>query len=81
MRPARRIGGFASREVWEAHEPLRHKERITSPVGVWCGRENPFHEVASALADAVGSFEHGGHDLGYWRRVPPKALRFIGQRL
>ncbi|MEU3643133.1 hypothetical protein AB0E59_07110 [Lentzea sp. NPDC034063] len=81
---AQRIDGFASREVWEAHEPLRHRERITSPVGVWCGREDPFHDPARELADAVGaqgSFEHGEHDAGYWRRVLPEALRFIGDRL
>ena len=81
---AQRIDGFASREVWEAHEPLRHRERIKSPVGVWCGQEDPFHEPARELAAAVGaqgSFEHGEHDAGYWRRVLPEALRFIGDRL
>lgn len=81
---AERIDGFASREVWEAHEPLRHTERIKSPVGVWCGREDPFHDPARALADAVGaqaSFDHGEHGDGYWRRVLPDALRFIAQRL
>ncbi|MET9226544.1 hypothetical protein [Lentzea sp. NPDC003310] len=81
---AERIDGFASREVWEAHEPLRHRERITSPVGVWCGREDPFHDPAVELAravGAVGSFEHGEHSDGYWRRVLPEALRFIGDRV
>lgn len=81
---AARINGFASREVWEAHEPLRHTAEIKSPVGVWCGREDPFHDAARDLASrvgAVGSFEHGAHDSGYWRRVLPEALRFIGDRV
>ncbi|HUQ56935.1 hypothetical protein [Lentzea sp.] len=81
---AERINGFASREVWEQHEPLRHTDRITSPVGVWCGREDPFHDSAQELAravGAVGSFEHGEHDGGYWRRVLPDAVRFIENRL
>lgn len=81
---AERIDGFASREVWERHEPLRHTASITSPVGVWCGREDPFHGPAQDLAravGAVGAFEHGEHDDGYWRRVLPDALEFIGRRL
>lgn len=81
---AERIAGFAAREVWEAHEPLRHTAGIKSPVGIWCGREDPFHDAARELAGAVGaqgSFDHGAHDAGYWRRVLPDALRFIGDRL
>ncbi len=70
--------------MWERHEPLRHTASITSPVGVWCGREDPFHGPAQDLAravGAVGAFEHGEHDDGYWRRVLPDALEFIGRRL
>ncbi|WP_051782928.1 alpha/beta hydrolase [Lentzea aerocolonigenes] len=81
---AERINGFASREVWEQHEPLRHTAAITSPVGVWCGQEDPFHDPARDLARAVGAegaFEHGEHDGGYWRRVLPEALGFIERRL
>ena len=81
---AQRIAGFASRAVWEAHEPLRHTDSIRSPVGIWCGREDPFHDAAREMASrvgAMGSFEHGAHDDGYWRRVLPEALRFIESRL
>lgn len=82
---AERINGFASREVWEAHEPLRRASAIDSPVGIWCGREDPFHDAAREMAEKsraqVGSFDHGAHDDGYWRRVLPEALRFIGDRL
>ncbi|MFD5826545.1 hypothetical protein [Lentzea sp. NPDC060358] len=81
---AARINGFASREVWERHEPLLHAGRITSPVGVWCGREDPFHDPAVELARAVGAqgaFDHGEHDGGYWRRVLPDAIGFLKSRL
>jgi pimeloyl-ACP methyl ester carboxylesterase len=81
---AERVNGFPARGVWEAHEPLRRTERITSPAGIWCGREDPFHDAAREMASrlgAEGSFEHGAHDDGYWRRVLPEALRFIGDRV
>lgn len=29
----------------------------------------------------AGSFEPGGHDLAYWRRIAPAQLRFLGARL
>ncbi|MGZ3143879.1 alpha/beta hydrolase-fold protein [Lentzea chajnantorensis] len=82
---AERIHGFASREAWEANEPLLRATSIDSPVGIWCGQEDPFHDAAADLARKaraqVGSFEHGAHDVHYWRRVLPEALRFIGDRL
>jgi S-formylglutathione hydrolase FrmB len=82
---AERINGFVSREVWEQHEPLRHLDGIRSPVGIWCGQEDPFHDPAQDLARAVNaptaSSEHGEHSGRYWRRVLPDALRFIGDRL
>ncbi len=81
---ARTIDGFASEDVWARHEPLRHMASIKSPVGVWCGQEDPFHDAARTLANevgAAGSFDHGAHDGGYWRRVLPEAVKFIGDRL
>lgn len=55
------------------------------PVGVWCGREGPFYPAARELAVGVhadpAAFDDGEHTEGYWRRVLPDALRFIGARL
>ena len=53
------------------------------PVRVDCGESDPF---ASATRDYVhgfghrprGAFERGGHDVGYWRRIAPRQLRFLG---
>ncbi|HEX8867362.1 MAG TPA: hypothetical protein VF821_17015 [Lentzea sp.] len=81
---ARGINGFASEEIWAQHEPLRHRASIKSPVGVWCGQEDPFHDAARDLATtigAAGSLDHGEHTDGYWRRVLPEALKFIGSHL
>lgn len=85
---ARTVGPFKGEPEWAAVEPLRHTGQLRLPargIGVWCGREDPFHGSAQALAAAVrpgvASFGHGGHDQGYWRRVAPDALRFIGERI
>jgi hypothetical protein len=75
---AKGVDGFADERTWEEHEPLRHKGEVSARVGIWCGREDPFHDAAVSYGAAAGSFEHGGHDTGYWRRVLPEALRFIG---
>ncbi|MEO6085272.1 MAG: alpha/beta hydrolase-fold protein [Umezawaea sp.] len=72
------IHGFPDERTWEEHEPLRHKAEVTAEVGIWCGREDPFHDAAVSYGAATGSFDHGAHDEGYWRRVLPEALRFIG---
>ncbi|MEV6236875.1 hypothetical protein [Lentzea sp. NPDC051838] len=81
---ARRIAGITSEEIWARHEPLRHTDSIKSPVGVWCGREDPFYDGARDMAEAIGaagSLDHGEHTDGYWRRVLPEALKFIENRL
>jgi hypothetical protein len=74
---ARGVGAFPDERTWEEHEPLRHKADVTARVGIWCGREDPFHDAAVSYGATVGSFDHGAHDEGYWRRVLPEALRFI----
>jgi len=75
---AKAVGGFPDERTWEEHEPLRHKAEVSARVGIWCGREDPFHDAAVSYGAEVGSFDHGDHDTGYWRRVLPEALRFIG---
>lgn len=76
---ARRV--FANQAAWSAAEPLRHPGRPLR-LGVWCGREDPFYSAAKQLIaqrhPALVHFDHGGHTPGYWRRVLPEALRFVG---
>lgn len=85
---AHAVGPFATRREWAAVEPLRHTAGLRVPgrdIGLWCGQEDPFHASARALAARVlpgaGSFGHGAHDPGYWRRVAPDALSFVGERI
>lgn len=76
--------GFADETSWAANEPLRHTDALPAglALGIWCGREDPFVGAATELADrtraAVAHFDHGEHTPGYWRRVLPDALRFVG---
>jgi S-formylglutathione hydrolase FrmB len=80
------VHGFANQAQWAEFEPLRHISQLPPqlPLGIWCGREDPFYPAASQLAAStrpiVASFPHGEHDDGFWRRVLPDALTFIGGR-
>jgi hypothetical protein len=46
-------------------------------------RRPPLTRRGLLVGGAVGaaSFEAGGHDAGYWRRVLPDQLRFLGEAL
>ncbi|WP_156993935.1 alpha/beta hydrolase [Pseudonocardia acaciae] len=86
-RDARGLDAFADERQWARHEPLRHLDALPAGhlLGVWCGREDPFCPAARSLAAGaraeVAEFDHGAHTVGYWRRVLPAALRFVGRRL
>lgn len=77
----------ATRREWEDNEPSRHVADLkpNTALGVWCGQEDPFHgpavDYAAKARAEVTSFEHGLHDVGYWLRVLPEALHFVGDRL
>lgn len=79
------VHAFANEAQWADFEPLRHISELPPhlPLGVWCGRQDPFYPAASRFAaatqPAVASFPPGGHDDGFWRRVLPDALSFIGR--
>ena len=51
-----------------------------------CGTEDPFYPatrdyVATLTPKPAGSFQEGGHDVDYWRRIAPGQLAFIGRHL
>ena len=52
-------------------------------LGVWCGEEDPFYDSAVQLAPhaEVAAFDHGEHTDGYWRRVLPDAVGYLGRVL
>ncbi|WP_188316905.1 alpha/beta hydrolase [Solihabitans fulvus] len=81
------VNAFHTEALWADNEPLRHLDQLdpTLALGVWCGQEDPFYPSARQLADRarpeVASFDHGDHNAGYWNRVTPDALRFVGERV
>lgn len=56
------------------------------PLRVDCGRGDPFYFPVKEFVEGIdprpaGGFNDGGHTHGYWRRMVPAQLRFIGERL
>ncbi|MGI5176534.1 alpha/beta hydrolase [Dactylosporangium sp. CA-152071] len=58
-----------------------------TPVGLWCGRDDPLHPDVRALhrqlpeAPVAGSYTGGRHNFGYWSRVVPAAFAFVAGTL
>ncbi|WP_350278568.1 alpha/beta hydrolase-fold protein [Kribbella sp. HUAS MG21] len=53
-------------------------------VRIDCGRDDPFAEAAAALRQelhAAGGQQPGAHSPGYWRRMLPDQLRFLGAKV
>lgn len=55
-------------------------------VRVDCGKGDPFYatsrDYVEGFADPpAGGFQLGDHDSGYWRRMAPRVLEFLGARL
>jgi S-formylglutathione hydrolase FrmB len=53
-------------------------------VRIDCGEGDPFYAatrdyVQGLLVPPAGGFQPGGHDVGYWRRMAPKHLRFLAR--
>ncbi|MBE9374495.1 hypothetical protein IQ251_08545 [Saccharopolyspora sp. HNM0983] len=75
-----------AKEIWAANDPLQHPDRrVGRTLGVWCGTADRFYEnsrIIAQLAKAeLASFEPGGHNAGYWRRILPDVVDFIGGHL
>lgn len=58
-----------------------------TPVGLWCGEQDPLYPnvraFAAAMPDppAAGSYGDGRHNFGYWSRCIPSAFGFIAAHL
>jgi len=59
-----------------------------TPLGVWCGTQDPFYQAVAALVDALpeplaaGSYAAGeDHTRTYWSSITPEAFAFLGSRL
>ncbi len=59
------------------------------PIRIDCGRGDPFlggveayaDELEAAGVDATVKIQRGGHERGFWRRVLPDQLAFLGDHL
>jgi S-formylglutathione hydrolase FrmB len=77
---------FADEREWQSYEPLRHTgEFSNTPLGVWCGTEDSFVDSARELITKtdpeVHAITRGAHAAGYWLRVLPDMMRFVGTHL
>lgn len=65
-------------DVFGAARQLR-----STPVGLWCGRQDGFYPDVRALAGTMpeppvaGSYADGRHNFGYWSRCIPAAFDFL----
>jgi enterochelin esterase-like enzyme len=78
-------GAFDGAEDFELSQVFgrRHGFRDVA-VRIDCGRDDPFAKAANDLREelhAAGGLQLGAHTPGYWRRMLPDHLRFLGSEL
>lgn len=81
--------GFADDAEYDEFSVMeRHDDLAGVAVRVDCGTGDPFYRAVEDYvagfpedADVVSTFEPGGHTTGYWRRMLPAQLDFLGRRL
>ncbi|MEV0796711.1 alpha/beta hydrolase-fold protein [Kribbella sp. NPDC050281] len=76
-------GAFDGADDFEQHQVFgRPLENVA--VRIDCGRDDPFAGAAGGLRrelHAAGGQQAGAHTGGYWRRMLPEQLRFLGEKL
>ncbi|KAA1415408.1 esterase family protein [Nocardioides humilatus] len=79
--------GFASTEEYDDYTVFGHQESLVgTDIRIDCGKGDPFlHDVEDYVAGFAVPVEAvyapGGHDRGYWRRILPDQLAFLGHAL
>jgi S-formylglutathione hydrolase FrmB len=81
--------GFADAEEYDEFSVLGRQDDLAGiAVRVDCGTGDPFYRAAEDYvggfpddAQVTSTFEPGGHTTGYWRRMLPAQLDFLGRRL
>lgn len=81
--------GFEDEAEYERFTVFGHQDELAGvEVRVDCGTGDPFYRSAEDYVDGfpddvsiTSSFEPGGHDAGYWRRVMPAELALLGAAL
>jgi enterochelin esterase-like enzyme len=78
--------GFDDAEEYERYSVVGRQDDLDGiPVRIDCGTGDPFYRDVQDYvddfpddADVTSSFEPGAHDRGYWRRMLPPELAFLG---
>ncbi|GAB2863899.1 alpha/beta hydrolase-fold protein [Actinocorallia aurea] len=83
---ARTVSAYSDRGMWKEEEPLEGPEgKLAGALGLWCGTEDPFIRPSRRMAlrarADVAEFDLGLHTVGYWRRVMPDVVKFLGRAL
>ncbi|MFT4263696.1 MAG: alpha/beta hydrolase-fold protein [Nocardioides sp.] len=80
--------GFDDAAEYRRYSVLGHQSALRGiPVRLEVGNGDPFRDATRSYAHGFGakaatlSVEAGAHDTGYWRRMLPGDLRFLGRRL
>jgi S-formylglutathione hydrolase FrmB len=76
-------GAFDSADDFAAHQ-VRGGRLGSVALRIDCGRDDPFAGAVRELRREVvaeGGIQAGAHTAGYWRRMLPDQLRFLGARL
>lgn len=81
--------GFSSAAEYDTYSVFHRQRDLTGiPVRVDIGREDPFYVATRryvaafpASAHVRSTFTEGAHEPGYWRRMLPAELAFLGSTL
>lgn len=79
--------GFTDAEEYERDTVVGHQDDLDGiGVRVDVGTGDPFYRDVQDYVDGfdqpvTSTFEPGGHDPGYWRRMLPDELAFLGSRV
>jgi S-formylglutathione hydrolase FrmB len=77
--------GFADAAEYEQYTVFGHQDDLDGiPVRLDCGTGDPFLGANRDYADGqpfTTGFQPGGHDTGYWTRMLPDQLAFLGGHL
>ena len=79
--------GFADAAEYRRYSVMHDQGRLDGiRVRIDCGLADPFAEAVRVYRrgfrrEPAGGFSFGSHDRGYWRRVLPEELAFLGSSL
>lgn len=80
-------GAYDDRADFEATTVMGRQQDLDGmAVRVDCGEGDPFYAASKEYVEGfarrpAGAFELGDHDSGYWRRIAPSVLAFLGGAL